>query len=150
MESINPATGETIKTYNEMTPDETAEAVVQAHEAFQVWRTTPFGTRGRLMKKAAEILRGRKADLATLMATEMGKPLKQGVAEAEKCAWACDYYADTAEAHLAPETVKTEGSRSYVVFEPLGVVLAVMPGTSRSGRCIASPPRRSWPATSAC
>jgi succinate-semialdehyde dehydrogenase/glutarate-semialdehyde dehydrogenase len=79
------------------------------------------------MKKTAAILRGRKENLARLMATEMGKPLKQGVAEAEKCAWACDYYADNAEAILAPQPVKTEADNSYVAFEPLGVVLAIMP-----------------------
>ena len=79
------------------------------------------------MKKAAAILRERKPDLAQLMAAEMGKPLKQGTAEVEKCAWVCDYYAASAEAHLAPEVVKTEAARSYVAFEPLGVVLAIMP-----------------------
>ena len=79
------------------------------------------------MKKAAAILRARKDEFARLMALEMGKPLKQGIAEAEKCALGCDYYADHAEAHLAPEMVKTEASKSYIAFEPLGVVLAVMP-----------------------
>ena len=79
------------------------------------------------MKKTAEILRERKDELAKLMAVEMGKPLKQGVAEVEKCAWACDYYADNAEAHLAPDIIKTEAAKSYVAFEPLGVVLAIMP-----------------------
>jgi len=79
------------------------------------------------MKKTAEILRERKNELAKLMATEMGKPLKQGAAEVEKCALGCDYYADNAEAHLAPDTIKTENSKSFVAFEPLGVVLAVMP-----------------------
>ena len=79
------------------------------------------------MKKAAAILRERKAEFAKLMALEMGKPLKQGVAEAEKCALGCEYYAEHAEAYLAPEIVKTEASKSYVAFEPLGVVLAVMP-----------------------
>jgi succinate-semialdehyde dehydrogenase/glutarate-semialdehyde dehydrogenase len=125
--SINPATGETIKTYDAMTPEAAAAAVAQAHKTWQSWRTTPFGARARPMKKTAEILRGRKNELAKLMATEMGKPLKQGAAEVEKCALGCDYYADNAEAHLAPETIKTENSKSYVAFEPLGVVLAVMP-----------------------
>ena len=125
--SINPATGETIKTYDAMTPEAAAAAVVQAHKTWQAWRTTPFGARARPMKKTAEILRERKNELAKLMATEMGKPLKQGAAEVEKCALGCDYYADNAEAHLAPETIKTENSKSYVAFEPLGVVLAVMP-----------------------
>ena len=125
--SINPATGETVKTYREFTPDETAAAIEQAHATWKAWRTTSFAQRTGPMKKAAAILRSRKDELARLMATEMGKPLKQGAAEAEKCAWVCDYYADNAEAILAPETVKTEASKSYVLFEPLGVVLAVMP-----------------------
>jgi succinate-semialdehyde dehydrogenase/glutarate-semialdehyde dehydrogenase len=79
------------------------------------------------MKKAAGVLRERKQELAKLMATEMGKPLKQGVAEAEKSAWVCDYYADNAEAHLGLDVIKTDASKSYVAFEPLGVVLAIMP-----------------------
>jgi succinate-semialdehyde dehydrogenase/glutarate-semialdehyde dehydrogenase len=125
--SVNPTTGETIKTYAEMAPVETAAAVAQAHETWQTWRTTPFATRAKLMKKTAEILRQRANELAKLTAAEMGKPLKQGAAEAEKCARVCDYYAENAEAYLAPDTIKTESSRSYVAFEPLGVVLAVMP-----------------------
>jgi succinate-semialdehyde dehydrogenase/glutarate-semialdehyde dehydrogenase len=125
--SVNPATGKTIKTYDEMTPETAAAAVAQAHETWQTWRTTSFATRATHMKKAAGNLRERKHGLAKLMAEEMGKPLKQGVAEAEKCAWVCDYYADNAEAHLAPEVIKTEASKSYVAFEPLGVVLAIMP-----------------------
>jgi succinate-semialdehyde dehydrogenase/glutarate-semialdehyde dehydrogenase len=125
--SVNPATGKTIKTYDEMTPEETAAAVAHAHETWQTWRATSFAARATLMRKTAGILRERKHELAALMAAEMGKPLKQGVAEAEKCAWGCDYYADNAEAHLAPDVIKTESSRSYVTFEPLGVVLAIMP-----------------------
>ena len=125
--SINPATGETIKTYDEMTPAQAAAAVDQAHEAWRTWRRTPFAERARLMKRAAAILRERKTELAVLMAQEMGKPLKQGVAEAEKCALGCDYFAETAEAHLRPEAITTDASKSYVAFEPLGVILAIMP-----------------------
>jgi succinate-semialdehyde dehydrogenase / glutarate-semialdehyde dehydrogenase len=125
--SINPASGETIKTYDEMTPEQAAAAVVTAHETWRTWRTTSFAARAKPMKKTAEVLRKRKDELAKLMALEMGKPLSQGVAEAEKCAWACDHYADNAETYLEPEIIKTEGSKSYVVFEPLGVVLAIMP-----------------------
>ena len=127
IESVNPATGERIKVYEEMAPQQAAAAVTDAHEAWKTWRRTSFAERGRLMKKAAAILRERKSEFAMLMATEMGKPLKQGVAEAEKCAWACEYYADNAEAYLAPEFGKTDASKSYVAFDPIGVVLAVMP-----------------------
>src|SRR5687767_2100956 len=110
-----------------MTPSAVAAAVADTFEASRAWRRVPFAERAVPMKKTAAILRERKAELAKLMALEMGKPLKQGIAEAEKCALGCDYYADHAEEHLAPEMVKTEASKSYVAFEPLGVVLAVMP-----------------------
>jgi succinate-semialdehyde dehydrogenase/glutarate-semialdehyde dehydrogenase len=110
-----------------MTAEAAAAAVVQAHSAWQAWRATPFGQRAPLMKKAASLLRQRKSELSTLMADEMGKPLAQGVGEVEKCAWVCEYYADFAESHLAPDVIKTENAKSYVAFEPLGVVLAVMP-----------------------
>ena len=125
--SINPATGKPVRSYEEMTPDAAAGAVVHAHSAAQSWRTTAFRERAMLMKKAASLLRQRKPELSTLMADEMGKPLTQGVSEVEKCAWACDYYADFAESHLAPDVIKTESTKSYVAFEPLGVVLAIMP-----------------------
>lgn len=125
--SVNPATGKPIRTYDEMTPEAAGAAVVQAHSAWQGWRTTPFSQRTPLMKRAAANLRQRRSDLATLMADEMGKPLSQGVGEVEKCAWVCEYYADFAESHLAPDVIKTESTKSYVAFEPLGVVLAIMP-----------------------
>jgi len=127
IESVNPATGETLEVYEEMTPPQTAAAVAEAHFAWKAWRTLPFADRARPMKKAAAIVRERKEEFARLMAREMGKPFKQGVAEAEKCALNCDYYAEHAQAHLAVEPVATEASKSYVAFEPLGVVLAVMP-----------------------
>ncbi|MBV8452657.1 MAG: NAD-dependent succinate-semialdehyde dehydrogenase [Deltaproteobacteria bacterium] len=127
IKSINPVNGETIDTYDEMTPEEAASAAENAYQAWTSWRQTSFAERGRLMTQAGLILRERKRELAKLMALEMGKPLKQGIAEAEKCAWVCDYYADNAEVHLAPDLIRTEGSKSYVAFEPLGVILAVMP-----------------------
>jgi succinate-semialdehyde dehydrogenase/glutarate-semialdehyde dehydrogenase len=127
LDSVNPATGETIKTYDELTPQQTTAAIEDAYAAWKAWRKTPFAERARPMKKAAAILRERKEEFAKLMALEMGKPLKQGIAEAEKCALGCDYYADHAEGHLAPEIVKTDASKSYIAFEPIGVVLAVMP-----------------------
>jgi succinate-semialdehyde dehydrogenase / glutarate-semialdehyde dehydrogenase len=125
--TINPATGKPTKTYDEMTTESAAAVIVKANEAWRSWRETSFATRAALMKKAAAVLRQRNRELARLMADEMGKPLAQGNAEVEKCAWGCDYYADNAERHLAPDVVKTESTRSYVAFEPLGVVLAIMP-----------------------
>jgi len=125
--STNPANGETLDTYEELAPADAAAAVDETHAAWQRWRATSFSDRAGLMKKAAGALRERRADLARLMALEMGKPLAQGVAEAEKCAWVCDYYAEHAEAQLAPEAIPTDADRSYVAFEPLGVVLAIMP-----------------------
>lgn len=125
--SVNPATGQLIRSYDELSPDQAAALVVQSHETWLKWRDVTFAERAVLMKRAAEILRERKDELARLMAAEMGKPLKQGIAEAEKCAWVCDYYAENAEAQLADQIIETDASKSFVAFEPLGVVLAVMP-----------------------
>ena len=127
IEAVNPATGETIKTYDEMTPEEAATAVELADAAWKSWRQASFSERAAPMRKAAGILRERRQAFAKLMAVEMGKPFNQGVAEADKCALGCEYYAEHAEAHLAPEIVNTDAAKSYVAFEPLGVVLAVMP-----------------------
>jgi succinate-semialdehyde dehydrogenase / glutarate-semialdehyde dehydrogenase len=127
IKSINPANGETLKTYDEMSAAKVAAALDQAHQTWTSWRKTAFVERARLMTRAGSILRERKEELARLMALEMGKPIKQGIAEAEKCAWVCDYYAENAELHLSPDVIKTESLKSYVAFEPLGVVLAVMP-----------------------
>lgn len=125
--SINPATGATIRRYPDISPVEAAATVARVHDTWKVWRTTAFAQRASLMRKAAERLRERKDGLARLMAAEMGKPLAQGASEVEKCAWVCEYYAENAESHLAPEIIETDAARSYVAFEPLGVVLAVMP-----------------------
>lgn len=125
--SINPATGETIAEYQEMPFEEVSDIISQAHEAFLQWRRTDFSTRAALMRQAGQILRDNAAEYARLMAQEMGKPVKDGRAEAEKCAWTCDYYADNAERFLQTEVVETDASKSFVTFQPLGVVLAIMP-----------------------
>lgn len=127
MRAVNPTTGETLKTYEEMGAAEVRNAVAQAHAAFLDWRRTSFAERARLMKRAAQILREKAAEYAVLMTQEMGKPLKDGKAEAEKCAWACDYYADNAETFLQEEVIQTDASKSFVTCQPIGVVLAVMP-----------------------
>jgi succinate-semialdehyde dehydrogenase/glutarate-semialdehyde dehydrogenase len=127
MTAVNPATGETIQAYAELTVAEVTQAITEAHQAFHVWRKTTFAERARLMKRAAATLRERANEQAVLMAHEMGKPVRDGRAEIEKCAWVCEYYADTAEAFLRPEPISTEASKSFVTCQPLGVVLAVMP-----------------------
>jgi succinate-semialdehyde dehydrogenase/glutarate-semialdehyde dehydrogenase len=127
LKSINPTNGDLIHEYAEMPPHEVAEALAVARAAFEEWRSAAFAERARPMRRAAALLRERRDDLAGLMALEMGKPLAQGRAEADKCAWVCEYYADNAERFLAPEEVASDATRSFVAFPPLGVVLAVMP-----------------------
>ncbi len=125
--AINPATDETIKEYEEMTGAEVAAIIESAGETFQSYRRTSFQERAECMRKAAQILRDRTDEFARLMAQEMGKPVKEGRSEANKCAWVCDYYADNAETFLQRELVETDARKSFVTFQPLGVVLAVMP-----------------------
>ena len=127
LQTINPATGETLATYEEMTPDQVRGIIDKTHKACLDWRLTSFRSRAALMRQAAQVLRSNAAEYARLMAEEMGKPVRHGVAEVQKCALGCDYYAENAERFLAPEMVKTEARKSFVVFQPLGVVLAVMP-----------------------
>jgi succinate-semialdehyde dehydrogenase/glutarate-semialdehyde dehydrogenase len=127
IQSVNPATGRPIKAYPETSPEEIARLLDRSGQAFQRWRATPFSERAALLRGASKELRGRVEPLAALMAQEMGKPLAQGRSEVEKCAWVCDYYAEQAEGFLRPEPVKTDASKSFVAFEPLGPVLAVMP-----------------------
>ena len=127
IQSINPATGEILETFQETTPAELEGLLAAAQTAFHQWRALPFATRAGCLQKAASLLRARKADYARTMALEMGKPIAQGEAEVEKCAVTCEYYAQHAEAFLAPQPRETDASVSYVRFDPLGPVLAVMP-----------------------
>lgn len=127
LETINPATGQRIREYPEAGPEELVDLLRRGHAAFQAWRGVPFAERAATLRRAASLLRERKAGYARLMAVEMGKPVTQGRGEVEKCAWVCEYYAEHAEAFLASEPVATDASRSFVAFEPLGLVLAVMP-----------------------
>lgn len=127
IKSINPATGQVIGIYDEMTSATVNEVIGKSHSAFLGWRRASFEERAKPMRSAAEILRADAQRFARLMAEEMGKPVRDGVAEAEKCATACDFYAENAERFLAREAVAMAGYRSFVTFNPLGVVLAVMP-----------------------
>ncbi len=127
LEVINPATGKKIRTYEEMTPEAVKEIIEDSHKAYLQWRKTSFSHRQERMGNAAEFLRKRSREYAKLMVLEMGKPIKQARAEIEKCAWVCDYYADKAEAFLQNEIIETDATKSFVTFQPIGVVLAVMP-----------------------
>src|SRR6267142_5267544 len=127
VESINPATEEVLATFDQFTPEQVEHAVAEADAAFGAWRRTSLAERSKAMRRAAETLRSRKARYAGLITAEMGKPIVQAEAEVEKCAWACDYFAENAERFLARQMAQTNARLSYVAFEPLGVVLAVMP-----------------------
>jgi len=127
MKSMNPATGKVVGTYEELAPESVGRAIDESEAALVGWRETSFAERASLMRGAAGVLRRGAAELATLMALEMGKPVRQGRAEVEKCALVCEYYAEHAARFLEPETVATDARRSFVTFQPLGVVLAVMP-----------------------
>jgi len=127
LESINPANEELIHQYEEMSDAIVSGILDKTNSGYHEWKLTSFNHRSGLMKNAAKILHERKEEFAKLMTLEMGKPILQSKAEVEKCAWVCDYYADNAEKFLANEIIKTEFSKSYVSFQPLGVVLAIMP-----------------------
>jgi succinate-semialdehyde dehydrogenase/glutarate-semialdehyde dehydrogenase len=125
--SVNPATDETLATF-EPTNDAAVEAALgRAAATFRTWSHTPFAERAARMNEAAAVLDGDKQRFARMMTLEMGKPIGAAVAEVEKCAWVCRYYAEHAEAFLAPEPATTDASRSFVRFDPLGPVVAVMP-----------------------
>jgi succinate-semialdehyde dehydrogenase / glutarate-semialdehyde dehydrogenase len=127
IQSINPATGEVLETFPTSSPQDIERSVATAHAAFLEWRDVGFATRAESMRKAAALLRGRKDEYARTMALEMGKPVTQGEAEVDKCAWTCEFYAEHAETMLAPQPRATDASKSYVRFDPLGPVLAIMP-----------------------
>lgn len=125
--SINPANNNVNKKYRPHSTAQVKQKVEQTHRAWQKWRLTTFKQRAALLNNMAGVLTDRKSELARLMANEMGKPLKQGEAEIEKCAAVCNYYADNADSFLKEQLIETDASKSYVTFQPIGVVLAVMP-----------------------
>ena len=125
--AINPANGDTIKTYKQTSPEEAIKYVETAHQAFTVWKKMSLSQRSELMKRASQILIENKEAYAKIMAMEMGKPIRQGRSEVEKCSWVCEYYAENAFKMLQPERIETDASRSYVSFQPLGAILTIMP-----------------------
>ncbi len=127
VDTINPATGQPGKSYPETSLDDASAAAAAAHQAFLKWRRTSFADRSAVIHEAAAILRTRKDEFARLMTEEMGKTVTDGLAEVEKCAFHCDWFADNAAKYLANEPVDFGGEEAFVTFNPIGIVLAVMP-----------------------
>lgn len=125
--TINPATGRTLKTFEALSDAELEVKLQKAADAFSSYRKVPFAERARMMLNAATILEREKENYGRVMTTEMGKTFRSAVDEAAKCAWVCRYYAENAERFMADEIVETSATRSYIRYQPLGPVLAVMP-----------------------
>ena len=125
--TINPATGAVIQIYDPLTSEAIDQCLTQAQSAFRTYRTTTFEQRSRWLYEAAQVLETHKQVYGELMTLEMGKPLGSAIAEVEKCAWVCRFYADQAEGFLQDDETDTDASQSFVRYQPLGAVLAVMP-----------------------
>ena len=125
--TINPATGQTVRTFAPLSEPELDARIQCAADTFRRYRHTPLAERLRMLQRAAEILESEKDDFGRLMVTEMGKTLKAAVEEAAKCAWGCRYYVENAERFLADEVVETNAARSFITYQPIGPVLAIMP-----------------------
>ncbi|MEO7136307.1 MAG: NAD-dependent succinate-semialdehyde dehydrogenase [Gemmatimonadales bacterium] len=125
--SVNPANGQIVRSFTPLSETEVDARIQRAVDTYRRYRRTPVAERGRLLLKAAEILESEKERFAKLMVLEMGKTLKAAVEEAVKCAWGCRYYAENAERFLAEEVVQTNATRSYIAYQPIGPILAVMP-----------------------
>jgi succinate-semialdehyde dehydrogenase/glutarate-semialdehyde dehydrogenase len=127
MSSIDPATGDVLATFEPYSAAEVDRRVARAQDAWRAWRTTSFATRAEIMIRTAGLLELERAELGRLMSREMGKPIRAAIEEAAKCATGCRYYAAHAATHLARRDIPTESGQSFVLFQPIGVVLAVMP-----------------------
>jgi succinate-semialdehyde dehydrogenase/glutarate-semialdehyde dehydrogenase len=127
IKAINPASGRVIDQYQTLTQNQIDQQIKQAQQCFLKWKKVPLAERSQLMLKAAGVLLNHKDRYAALMTNEMGKPITAARTEVEKCAWVCRYYAEHAAHFLADELIPTEASKSFIHYEPLGVVLAVMP-----------------------
>jgi succinate-semialdehyde dehydrogenase/glutarate-semialdehyde dehydrogenase len=127
IQSINPVNGQVIQKYTADDDFAINKKIEQAQQAWLEWRSVPLKEKSTFLSNTAKVLRERKTDLSLLMAMEMGKPLKDGISEIEKCASVCDYYAGNAEGYLKDQEVETEASKSFITFQPLGIVLAIMP-----------------------
>src|ERR687886_543082 len=127
IQTINPATGKILATYENSKPEEVSAKVKVAREAFVMWKKLDISERAEYMRRLGRVMRKNREEYARLVTEEMGKPIRQSLAEIEKCAWVCDYYAEHAEVFLRDEIIPTEFRKSFVSFEPLGVVACIMP-----------------------
>ena len=125
--SINPANNKKINSYEEISKDSINQIIDSSFNTFLEWRNKSFSYRAKKMRPLAELLKQKKDLLGLLMTKEMGKPIKQSIAEAEKCAWVCEYYADNAEKFLSQKEIPTGSTKSFISFQPIGIVLAIMP-----------------------
>jgi acyl-CoA reductase-like NAD-dependent aldehyde dehydrogenase len=127
IETVNPATGKPIAKYHNMSVDEINDRVKNARTALKSWKGLDIGERCSLARKLGRVMRKNKDEYSRIITEEMGKPIRQAFAEVEKCAWLCDYYSETAESFLRDELIPTEFRKSFVSFEPLGVIAGIMP-----------------------
>jgi acyl-CoA reductase-like NAD-dependent aldehyde dehydrogenase len=127
IETINPSTGKVIATYNSMTSEEVSQKTKNSRIAFEKWRKIDISERCTYMRRLGRVMKKNKEDYAKLITEEMGKPIRQSLAEIDKCAWVCDYYSEHAESFLRDELIPTEFRKSFVSFEPLGVIACIMP-----------------------
>lgn len=127
IETVNPATGKPIAKYHNMSIDEINDKVTNARTALKSWKSLDIGERCSLARKLGRVMRKNKDEYSRTITEEMGKPIRQATAEVEKCAWLCDYYSETAESFLRDELIPTEFRKSFVSFEPLGVIAGIMP-----------------------
>ena len=127
IETINPATGKVVGSYNSMSIEEINQKTKNARNSFDDWKKLDISERCTYMRRLGRVMKKNKEDYAKLITEEMGKPIRQSLAEIEKCAWVCDYYSEHAESFLRDELIPTEFRKSFVSFEPLGVIACIMP-----------------------
>lgn len=127
IQTINPATGQIIKTYQEMSEADIQRIISDCHQSYLAWSQLDFAARGEKMLKVADILAANKISYANIITEEMGKPITQAIAEIEKCAWVCRHFAENAANYLANKIIQTSMTKSYVTYKPLGIVFAIMP-----------------------
>ena len=125
--SINPANNKILESHKEISTENINQIINSSYNTYLEWRNKSISYRSKRMRDLAELLKQKKEKLGALMTQEMGKPIKQSIAEAEKCAWVCEYYADNAERFLSKKEISTDSKKSFISFQPIGLILAIMP-----------------------